>query len=111
MKQIAKEAIEECHEQLGKELSTEVRCKNPSAVENMSPWLFWPAEEYHQQHDEKQLRQKKSLDPNKSQENNDDTYMGTLTPTQWLSIYGKRSPSVIGSFQNNEFMSSDPILL
>jgi methionine-S-sulfoxide reductase len=80
LEQIAQEAIHDCKVQLGKDLSTEVRRMEV----DLSRW-FWRAEEYHQRHDERR------------EDRSDVTDVSTLSPEKWLSQYGKRSPSVLGS--------------
>ncbi|CAB9503912.1 Peptide methionine sulfoxide reductase MsrA [Seminavis robusta] len=73
---VAEQALEECQRQLGKEVATELRQVD----------AFWEAEERHQRHNEKRSGKKERL--------------STLTATEWLSEYGKRSPSVLGSAES-----------
>lgn len=70
-------ALEACREQLQKELSTEVAVVLPAKLS------FWPAEERHQQHEERR---------------NPASDKSTLPSVrEWLKLYGKRSPTIVGS--------------
>lgn len=70
---IARQALEDCRMQLG-EISTRV---------NLDEW-FWEAEERHQQHNERR---------GGTSENN----LTTLSTTEWLGCYGRRTRSVLGT--------------
>ena len=72
-KQIASDSLLECRSQLGKELSTEIRM-----VEH-----YWTAEDRHQYHDEKRNPEKHCT-----------TFPSVV---EWLSEYGKRAKSIMGS--------------
>lgn len=76
MKSIAKSSVIECRKQISKLLSTE--------IELLSESLFWLAEDRHQRHDERVK--------DKSEED-----MMTLSLSQWLLQYGRRSASIWGS--------------
>jgi peptide-methionine (S)-S-oxide reductase len=78
---IVLQALKDCQSQLEKELSTDVRVMRS----DMSDW-FWPAEERHQRHDER-----------RSQCTADD--LSTLSASEWLETYGRRSASIVGSSQ------------
>ena len=77
---LANGAIEECRVQLQKELSTEIR-----VMTDDFQW-FWEAEERHQRHDEQKGR----------------TAIETLSFTDWLTTYGHRSASRLGSSESME---------
>jgi peptide-methionine (S)-S-oxide reductase len=83
MQNIASNAVETCQQQLGEELSSEVKML---AKEN-----FWAAEERHQRHDE--LRRGVDLD--------------TLSFGQWLLKYGRRSAYILGSSESIQVEDSD----
>ena len=95
MQAYAEQALDECQAQLGKELSTEL-IMIPSTAEDATSTgsiLFHVAEERHQKHDEKRKLQSSS-----------ETLVGAmdglstqLEPIAWLSEYGKRSKSIMGS--------------
>uniref|UniRef100_A0A7S2A4F0 peptide-methionine (S)-S-oxide reductase n=1 Tax=Trieres chinensis TaxID=1514140 RepID=A0A7S2A4F0_TRICV len=76
----ARSALEDCQEQLGKELSTEVRLMD-SPVDS---WFF-RAEDRHQRRDERVKKGGAGFDAS------------TLSMTEWLQEYGRRSASVWGS--------------
>jgi peptide-methionine (S)-S-oxide reductase len=78
---IVRQALQDCQSQLEKELSTE--CHVMGSDE--SNW-FWPAKERHQRHDER--RGKCTVDD-----------LSTLSASDWLETYGRRSESVVGSSQ------------
>ena len=75
----ARSRLEKCREQLGKELSTEIRLVKPAD----DPW-FWRAEDRHQRHDE--VVKGKESDS-----------LSTLAPAEWLKKYGRRAASIVGS--------------
>jgi peptide-methionine (S)-S-oxide reductase len=79
---IVRQALIDCQSQLEKELSTELRVMDTS---DGSDW-FWPAEERHQRYDEQ--RGGLTVDD-----------LSTLSASDWLQKYGKRSESILGSSQ------------
>jgi methionine-S-sulfoxide reductase len=78
---IVRQALQDCQSQLEKELSTECRVMSSDG----SDW-FWSAEERHQRHDER--RGKCTVDD-----------LSTLSASDWLQTYGRRSESIVGSSQ------------
>jgi len=72
---VAREALDDCQAQLGKELSTEMR------VMDADKW-FWVAEERHQRHDERQ-------------EDRSNIDLSTICIEEWIQLYGRRSASVL----------------
>ena len=93
MQMSAKQCLDECQRQLGKELSTELimvpRIKDPENTTVTGPMYFHLAEERHQKHDEKRQRQSNGC--------MDDSTTTQLDPLSWLGVHGKRSKSIIGS--------------
>jgi len=87
LKSTAMEALEECQTQLEKPLSTVVRNMDDDEglSNNIEDW-FWIAEERHQRHDERKL-----------QSSNINTL--TVSISDWLREYARRSQSVSGSSQ------------
>jgi len=81
MKEIVREALDDCESQLQKALSTEVRVM----TSNVDDW-FWTAEERHQRRDERRNKYKAED-------------LSTLSAFDWLELYGRRSASIIGSSQ------------
>ncbi len=79
LERIAHEAVRDCSLHLGKELGTEIRL-----VDADSSQLFWRAEDYHQRHHER----RRDLSASN---------LSTLSAVDWLSQYGRRSSSVLGS--------------
>jgi methionine-S-sulfoxide reductase len=71
-------ALARCQSQLQRELSTKV---HPVTDAKRGNW-FWRAEDRHQRHDERQ---------------NPDMDVTTLSLSEWLLTYGKRSQSILGS--------------
>ena len=78
MHSVVEVALDACQEQLGKDLSTQVRKMDLS----LDSW-FWPAEDRHQRHDEKRA--------------GPSAVLSTLSVVDWLQEYGKRSETVWGS--------------
>jgi peptide-methionine (S)-S-oxide reductase len=78
---IVRQALQDCKSQLEKELSTECRVMGSDG----SDW-FWSAEERHQRHDER--RGECTVDD-----------LSTLSASDWLQKYGRRSESIVGSSQ------------
>lgn len=70
---VVQEALEECQQALGKQVSTQVVADMP----------FWKAEDRHQRYEER--RQDRITDTD------------TLSVTEWLQLYGRRKPSVLGT--------------
>jgi peptide-methionine (S)-S-oxide reductase len=81
-KSLAREALNDCQSQLQKELSTELRAYGS----DLTQW-FWRAEDKHQRYQEQR---------------NEGKLLSTLSTTQWLEEYGKRSLSIIGSAETNQ---------
>jgi len=84
--QAALSALERCRNQLGKELSTDLRLiQQPSTIgASFGEGWCWKAEDRHQRHDEK-LKTKQNEE------------LTTLSALEWLSKYGRRKPSIMGS--------------
>ena len=78
MQSVVEDALDDCQQQLAKELSTQVRKMDP----RLDTW-FWPAEDRHQRHDEKRAGSSATL--------------STLSVVDWLQEYGKRRETVWGS--------------
>jgi len=90
LEKVARDCLEQCRRQLGKDLSTDIRLMQQSDTDTVARefgqgWC-WKAEDRHQRHDE--ITQRKL-----SRKNDKPT---TLVPTRWLEVYGRRTPSVIG---------------
>jgi peptide-methionine (S)-S-oxide reductase len=92
MEILAKECLERCREQLGKDLSTEVRrmgSQDEQKDANAEAGAFgqgwcWRAEDRHQRHDERI-------------KGRSDTQITGLSATEWLKEYGRRTASIVGS--------------
>ena len=84
--QAALSALERCQQQLGKELSTDLRLiQQPTLGTSFGKAWCWKAEERHQRHDERL----------KTRQNEEE--LTTLSATEWLTKYGRRRPSIVGS--------------
>ena len=84
---IARDCLERCRLQLNKELSTDVRLMESNMGKLGERWC-WEAEERHQRHDE-------IVKGRESGMNNDPP--STLSATQWLTLYGRRAPTILRS--------------
>lgn len=79
-------ALERCRQQLGKELSTDLQLIQKHTIDApFGEGWCWKAEERHQRHDERL----------KTKQNEEE--LTTLSPTDWLTKYGRRRPSIVGS--------------
>jgi peptide-methionine (S)-S-oxide reductase len=79
LKRHVEEALTNCQEELEKDLSTEVAAM-------LSADSFYPAEERHQRHDERRKEGDWSVGE-----------LSTLSPPEWIALYGRRQDSVLGS--------------
>ena len=80
---IASQTLEECQHQLQKEISTELRLMESSEDPSNFPNWFFVAEDRHQHHEERKKQDSLGSD--------------TLSATEWLQEYGRRSKSIWGS--------------
>mmetsp|Transcript_994 Transcript_994/g.2126 ORF Transcript_994/g.2126 Transcript_994/m.2126 type:complete len:699 (+) Transcript_994:36-2132(+) len=103
LEQTARECLNQCREQLGKELSTDIRLmgqrqsgqqfsSSDFAEEFGGGWCWgwcWRAEDRHQRHDERIKGKLKGFTTtNRSSI--------TLSASKWLDEYGRRTPSILG---------------
>lgn len=83
--QAALSSLGRCREQLGKELSTDLRLiQQPTPDSHFGEGWCWKAEERHQRHDE-------NLKKTVGEE------MTTLSAREWLKQYGRRRATIAGS--------------
>mmetsp|Transcript_61884 Transcript_61884/g.182772 ORF Transcript_61884/g.182772 Transcript_61884/m.182772 type:complete len:680 (-) Transcript_61884:1375-3414(-) len=94
---VAAEALRECHFQLGKELSTELRLMPDEC--SGGQW-FWLAEDRHQKHDEKVGKV--------SRTNVNGNQIYSISVQEWLREYGRRSASVLGNAETVQVAASEP---
>jgi methionine-S-sulfoxide reductase len=87
---IARQALDDCAAQLGKELSTELRLLSMASPITR---YFGEADERHQRHDEKRLLCTISSSTSIHRSGG----LSTLDPRSWLHEYGRRRPSVLGT--------------
>jgi peptide-methionine (S)-S-oxide reductase len=85
---MARECLEDCQQQLRKDLSTEIRKMDLHSIdteaESLGDGWCWRAEDRHQRHDER-IREMKG------------TQIRTVLPAiEWLKEYGRRTPSITG---------------
>jgi len=85
---VARECLEDCQQELTKELSTEIRKMDPYSIDaeegNFGGGWCWRAEDRHQSHDERIRGMKGNPIPT------------VLPAIEWLEEYGRRTPSIIG---------------
>ena len=91
---VARERLQECRQQLGKELSTEIRRMQQQQHQKFGQGWCWRAEDRHQRHDERKM-EKSDASPMVS------------SATEWLNKYGRRTPSVIGSSLESQLHPDD----
>ena len=83
--QAALSSLGRCRDQLGKDLSTDLRLiQKPTPGSPFGEGWCWKAEERHQRHDEKLKK-------------TDGEELTTLSAREWLKQYGRRRPTVVGS--------------
>ena len=87
MERIALDAVADCRKQLGKMLSTDVKVLTSDA--------FWIAENRHQLHDERVNNESSKDVVRVNNKRSKDVH--TLSYTEWLLEYGRRSSSIWGS--------------
>mmetsp|Transcript_16381 Transcript_16381/g.34097 ORF Transcript_16381/g.34097 Transcript_16381/m.34097 type:complete len:566 (+) Transcript_16381:548-2245(+) len=122
LERIAKLCSEQCRQQLGKELSTEIRLMEQhqqhqrqrqqqqqhfNGVETgtgeFGEGWCWRAEDRHQRHDDRiKGKWNGGGSNNNSSSNLSSTTTSITTATEWLSEYGRRTPSIIGGFVSLE---------
>lgn len=86
---VARECLEDCQQQLRKDLSTEIRKMDPQPIDaeagSLGEGWCWRAEDRHQRHDERIRGTQGAPIPT------------VLPAIEWLKEYGRRTPSIIGS--------------
>ncbi|VEU44761.1 unnamed protein product [Pseudo-nitzschia multistriata] len=106
LEEVARGCTEQCRSQLGKELSTDIRLMGQREQQQRQQekgefghgWC-WRAEDRHQRHDE---RIKGNLNGGGNNNNDNKLALGTLTPTEWLREYGRRTSSIVGGVADLE---------
>mmetsp|Transcript_27549 Transcript_27549/g.64651 ORF Transcript_27549/g.64651 Transcript_27549/m.64651 type:complete len:615 (-) Transcript_27549:395-2239(-) len=81
---VAHECLDNCRQQLGKNLSTQIQRMNQQQHQKFGEGWCWRAEDRHQRHDER-VKGKSNVPRMLS------------SATEWLNEYGRRTPSVNGS--------------
>jgi len=110
---VARNRLEECSRQLGKELSTELRLMggrkqqlattDAGTSEPFGNGWCWRAEDRHQRHDERRRKgSKNSSSRGDGGANGAASSPKILTAIEWLNEYGRRTPSITGSSSSIE---------
>jgi len=101
--QVARDCLEQCRRQLGKDLSTEVRPMGQQAAQQTDDtetgdfgqgWC-WRAEDGHQRRDERIKGKSDAASPS------------VFSAIEWLNEYGRRTPSIIGSSLDSQLHPDD----